>query len=139
MNITFNLNDANVYIPNGRLMNLKHELQWDLMYSLDSDFSRKKILDNKFNIDFDFSHNFKKLLKNFIDRYKEERQYGYSFFTKNTLMNLSMEKIEYNISIDNIDNIDTIMDEVKKGINKNSIIQAKIKKLKQLKEINNLS
>lgn len=136
MNITFNLNDANVYIPNGRLMNLKHELQWDLIYSLDSDFSRKKILDNKFNIDFDFSHNFKKLLKNFIDRYKEERQYGYSFFTKNTLMNLSMEKIEYNISIDNID---TIMDEVKKGINKNSIIQAKIKKLKQLKEINNLS
>lgn len=137
MNITFNLNDAKVYIPSGRLMNLKHELNWDTIYSLETDFlsSRKNILANNFNVNFDFSNNLTTLVKDFIGhyRYKEERQYSYSYITKNTLLQASLSKLEENITLEHIGNI---MEEVNERVSNNTTLQSKIKKLKQLKEIN---
>jgi hypothetical protein len=137
MNITFNLNDAKVYIPSGRLMNLKHELQWDKIYSLETDFlsSRKNILANSFNVNFDFSNNLTILVKNFIGhyRYKEERQYSYSDITKNTLLQASLGKLEEKITLEHVENI---MEEVKERVSNNTTLQSKNKKLKQLKEIN---
>lgn len=140
MNITFNLNDAKVYIPNGRLMNLKHELNWDSIYSLDTDFSfsRKNILSNNFNVNYDFSSNLNTLVKNFIVnyRYKDERQRTYSNLTRNILADLSLGKLEDSISLEHLGNI---MEEVNAGVSRNTTLQTKLKKLKQLKEINTLS
>lgn len=138
MNITFNLKDAQVYIPSGRLMNLKHSLKWDEIYDFPIDFPKCKntILATDFSINWDFSQLLNRYSNEFIKKYKikAERETRYANLTREVLND---SKISYKIDIHHL-SIQSVLNEVKERLENSENLKLKIKKLKQLKEINKL-
>jgi hypothetical protein len=142
MEITFNLKNAKILIPSGRLMNLKDLLGWK-----DLEINKKAMqqfidegISETYNMTLDFGQNLTQKVKYFMSLSNQNnRKYAYE---KLAINNLSINELLDNkvsqISNDSLSenkNLVTIIGQEILNIDK---VQEKLLKLKKLKQINNM-
>lgn len=134
MEITFNLKDAQVFIPHGRIMNLKSELQWGKL-----EFSKEEIKEavNKasredYNVNLNFDKAHVKHINNFTnDTWKTSKRL--SKYNELALNVLAYNDPKINISTEKCDKLFPMIYE---EILVNEKYATKMKKLEQLRLIN---
>ena len=140
MQITFNLEQAQVYIPSGRLMNLKHRLNWDDIELTSSDCTdiQNYIKNINFTVNTDFTKRLENNTANFMTQYSydQRRIEMYRSYTQKSL--------DYDIYIDiNLPKCVVVPDKLTLDIGisleDNADILTKKKKLAQLKLVNSMN
>lgn len=138
MNITFNLKDAKVFIPHGRFMNLKDKL--NIKKGELTDENIREIVRSALNEDYFIDYNFEKQVINlgnsFLNKhyYKENRERLYTRHSNSWFSNK-----QYDVVIENIkpEQLETAFTYAKDRVLADEKIMQKLKKLQQLRLVNN--
>lgn len=138
MQITFNLEQAQTYIPSGRLMNLKHRLNWDDidLNKTDEQAIRSYINTLNFTVNTDFDKSLLSKVEGFM------KQYGHEARRLDMYKSLSYKMDQYS-SLDDklppIPALDNIINETIISMQNNEQIINKKRKLAQLKLVNSMN
>lgn len=132
MEITFNLKDAQAHIPNGRLMNLKDRLGWnDIEVSKNEFMEATKDIENmKFDINCDPLCEQK--LKEFEAK-KDSRSILYKTLVRNQIAIQYQDRV---VSPDFVEKITEETAQIAQDVLSHEKVQAKLKKLQQLRQLN---
>ena len=135
MNIIFNLKEAVVYLPSGKLMNIKDKLNWSYLEMTQEEI--QAVLKSTENEDFKGSLNFDKLedelAKYFISEQFYQRLELYKNLTINYFERLDFLKaIEKKLSEESLDFFASLGESI---LEDKSVIE-KLQKLNRLKLIN---
>lgn len=135
MEITFNLKDAQVYLPSGKIMNLKSQLKWDELEITDKDIAEavQSTVYEKFNIQMDFDKTMSLLEKDFLNQTRSSRNSIITEMSKKIILD---EKI-FKSSEDKLTNENRLLIfELGENIMLDKKVNEKIQKLDRLKLIN---
>lgn len=135
MEITFNLKDAQAYLPSGKIMNLKSQLKWDELEITEKDISEavESTVYEKFNIKMDFDNTMSSLGNNFLNHTRSSRnsvitELSKKYILDENLFKSSEEKL--------IEEQKSLMSEIGQSMMLNAKVIEKIQKLDRLKLIN---
>jgi len=133
MEIKINLNQAAIYIPSGKMMNLKSQLRWDSIDFSPEEFKQKIFATyiQRYDTDFSFDKLQDHLIKQTILDYSDERKHHYKKLINNELADLKFFK-EKNVVVD----LPQVLNDAVSMVKSNLQVQEKIKKLQKLKLIN---
>lgn len=139
MEITFNLNDAEILLPSGRLMNLKDKLGWsDVSYDpKELEKSLAPVLTEQFHVDFGMEERSQKSVKEVMLNEQKKQARKSLYLEKGKSLVLSPEffaQTTHNLTEEMREQISQLTEDVLK----NEKIQIKLEKLKKLKAINNV-
>lgn len=137
--VSFDLADAEVYIPSGRLMNLKHSLNWDDIQIDDADMrnAAKEVEQQQFVINTDFSKKNERFIENIVNssEMKGKRELIYRDLGLNLIKRQELFSDQvHNITEDFREQIGEMMEATKADPE----IQKRLAKLHALREINKI-
>ena len=136
MEIKFNLEDSEVFIPSGRLMNLKNKLGWsaDKFNPTEINQALSPLFEQRFEVNLNADEIIARKLKNHKredETYERERLY--KFLTEKVLVE---HKALNKWSASYIEELTETVQDLGQEVMQNTSIQKKLLKLKQLKVIN---
>jgi len=133
MNITFDLNKATVYIPSGKMMNLKSQLRWDSIDFTPDEFKQSllALYIKKYDEDFNFDKLQAHLIKQSIIDNEAERKSIYKKLLSESLIDLKFLK-DKKIVV----SMPQVLDGAVSMVKSNPQVQEKLLKLQKLKLIN---
>lgn len=132
MKITFNLNESDVYIPSGKVMNIKEKLEWNNLELSKEEIELELgvIQYYQFSSDLNIETLEADLTKEFMNKYSRSRKESYKILA---IKNINYLKVFTDKKIDECLNIVEIL--AQDVINDEKVIQ-KLEKLNKLKLIN---
>lgn len=139
MQITFNLEAAQIYIPSGRLMNLKHRLNWDEIELNITDENQIKnyIRNSNFTVNTDFNMRLQSKVKSFM------QQYSYDHKRLDMYKSLTYKSLDYDSFFDKhlpqVELLEKLIEDIGFSLQENNEILSKKKKLAQLQLVNSMN
>ena len=136
MKVTFDLNEAEIFLPTGRVMNLKKDLGWDEAVeksrSLISEIGSMDT--SSFSPKLDTQKELEKAMKqNFLaNDYVAERKQAY----RQHVLKKAEELIEKSPVLSASLAIQSELEDIAMSLMNSNVIQTKLRKLNQLREIN---
>lgn len=136
MKVTFDLNDAQIFLPTGRVMNMKDELGWvkavEKSQALVSEITNMNVAQFEPHLDTQQALN-NEMKRNFMDAgYVQERHQAY----KQHVLKRVEEVIEKSTIGELSHSLKNELESMAENVMQSHAIQTKLKKLNQLKEIN---
>lgn len=137
MEIKFNLNEAEILLPSGRLMNLKDKLGWsDVSYDpKELEKNLAPVLTEQFHVDFRMEERSQKSVKEVMNNEQKKQARKSLYLEKGKSLVLSPEffaQTTHNLTEEMREQIAQLTEEVLE----NERIKIKLEKLKKLQEIN---
>lgn len=135
MEMTFNLEEAEIFIPQGRLMNLKEPLGWNDIEIDQLDLKNDTAVLHNIQPDNSFEEQEKHLMQRVEDKYEKQRRVnGFQDLVKKELDKISLDT--YMAS--KTEMLAHLLPDLQDKILNNDKVKSKLAKLAQLKSVNTL-